>query len=154
MKEGHRPDLVGGGLIRSMGGWVAVKGLLSQGIRVKGDERILGGSAFVEEVLRSSEEQFEKRTLFKSKGADVEKLLLSVTQYYEVDVDDIKSGSRVPDVAKARSVFCHLAVRGLGESGVNIAKMIGLSQSAVSKAMVRGKAISKDENLEKKLLIS
>jgi len=39
--QGRRPDLVGGGLIRSQGGWTAVKALRRLGVREKSDERIL-----------------------------------------------------------------------------------------------------------------
>jgi len=38
-------------LLRSIGGWTVLKGLRKAGIRVKGDERILGDSDFVENVL-------------------------------------------------------------------------------------------------------
>ncbi len=41
--QGRRPELVGGGLVRSLGGWSAEKKLRLKGHdRVKGDERILG----------------------------------------------------------------------------------------------------------------
>jgi hypothetical protein len=52
--QGCRRDIVGGGLIRSVDGWAALKGYQRDGIRVKGDERILGNSDFVEEVLIKS----------------------------------------------------------------------------------------------------
>jgi len=39
---GRRPDLVGGGLVRSAGGWLAVKELRKTKGYVKGDERIPG----------------------------------------------------------------------------------------------------------------
>jgi len=46
--QGRRPELVGGGLIRSLGGWQAVKDARFSGQgRMKGDHRILGDSAFV-----------------------------------------------------------------------------------------------------------
>jgi putative transposase len=56
MKEGiglgRRPELVGGGLIRSLGGWEAVKRRrLETGERAKGEQRILGDSDFVLGVL-------------------------------------------------------------------------------------------------------
>jgi hypothetical protein len=41
ISEGRRPDLVGGGLIRSLDGWQAVKIIWGKGQRIKGDERIL-----------------------------------------------------------------------------------------------------------------
>ncbi len=38
--QGRRPELVGGGLIRSFGGWSALKASRFTGLRVMGDERI------------------------------------------------------------------------------------------------------------------
>jgi putative transposase len=54
--QGSRPDLVGGGLLRSSGGWKILKGLGKEGIRVKGDERILDDGDFVKQILESAEE--------------------------------------------------------------------------------------------------
>jgi len=48
--QGRRPELVGGGLVRSLGGWKAVKALRGMGEKIKGDERILGDGDFVESV--------------------------------------------------------------------------------------------------------
>jgi putative transposase len=59
---GKRPELTGGGLIRSVGGWSAVKTLRKAGALQKGDERILGDGEFVEEVLSEAKEAFEKNT--------------------------------------------------------------------------------------------
>lgn len=51
IKMGRRPELVGGGLIRSMGGWVGVLGLRRRGKKTASDERILGDGEFVQRVL-------------------------------------------------------------------------------------------------------
>jgi intein/homing endonuclease len=61
---------------------------------------------------------------------------------------------RVAKVSKARAVFCYLSVRRLGESCVSITKLLGLTQSAVSKAVVRGKTLSSDKKIERMLTIS
>ena len=50
MPLGRRPELQGGGLIRSLGGWRAVAGLRRGREAYLGDERVLGSSDFVEEV--------------------------------------------------------------------------------------------------------
>ncbi len=49
VEQGRRPDLVGGGLVRSLGGWSEVKALRRSGIRELADERILGSGDFVAE---------------------------------------------------------------------------------------------------------
>ena len=48
---GKRSDLIGGGLIRSVGGWKALKAFSQLKIHIKSDVRILGVSDFVESVL-------------------------------------------------------------------------------------------------------
>ena len=48
---------MGGGLIRSLGGWDEVKMMRLTGQdRIKSDQRILGESSFVQDVLSESEE--------------------------------------------------------------------------------------------------
>ena len=42
IEQGRRWDLTGGGLIRSAGGWAAVKALKMEKVHVKSDERVLG----------------------------------------------------------------------------------------------------------------
>ena len=49
--QGRRPDLVGGGLLRSQGGWAQVLSLRRKGTKVASDERILGSGEFVERLL-------------------------------------------------------------------------------------------------------
>jgi hypothetical protein len=45
---GKRYDLTGGGLIRSTGGWEAVKALKKEKVFQRNDERILGDGDFVD----------------------------------------------------------------------------------------------------------
>jgi putative transposase len=137
--QGRRPELVGGGLLRSHGGWAALKALQSAGIWVMGDERILGSSEFVDEVLKRANEQFEKRTLAMAKGLDLEKLILAAAEQLEVDPALINSSSRQRAVAQARSIICCLAVDQLKIKGAEVARKLDLSPSAVSKLANRGR---------------
>ena len=107
---GSRPDLVGGGLIRSVGGWSALKAARATGMRVMGDERILGSSDFVEKVLKGADEAYEKQTLALAKGFDLNELITAVAGRFDIDPDIIKSSSRQRTVAKVRSIICCLAV--------------------------------------------
>ena len=59
ISKGKRPDLTGGGLLRSIGGWTGLKDFRKAGIRVKGDEHILGDSDFVKTVLVLVKETLE-----------------------------------------------------------------------------------------------
>ena len=50
------------GLIRSLGSWDEVKKIRLTGqARIKSDQRILGDSDFVRDVLSESEEQFSRK---------------------------------------------------------------------------------------------
>jgi len=59
LSQGRRPELVGGGLIRSLGGWSQVLSLRRKGMKVTSDERILGGDKFIQRLM--SEARREKR---------------------------------------------------------------------------------------------
>ena len=67
--------MVGGGLIRSLGGWTAAKALRGAKDRIKGDERSLGDGDFVQEVLESCRQQFERRCQYKARGYDFDWLV-------------------------------------------------------------------------------
>jgi putative transposase len=47
--RGQRPDLTGGGLVRSGGGWSMIKAIRKDKVHLKSDERILGDSDFVDQ---------------------------------------------------------------------------------------------------------
>jgi len=53
--RGRRPDLQGGGLLRSLGGWAVVQSLRRGREAYLGDERVLGSSEFVEALRRTVE---------------------------------------------------------------------------------------------------
>ena len=73
VKMGRRPDLTGGGLIRTAGGWTALKAFRRQKIHINGDERILGDSDFVESVLDEQNERLERRYHIQVPGYEFEK---------------------------------------------------------------------------------
>ena len=68
--EGKRQNLTGGGLIRSIGGWVEAKALRKAKAFQKGDERILGDGYFVEAVLSEAKEAYARKYRLKAKGID------------------------------------------------------------------------------------
>jgi hypothetical protein len=61
--EGRKPELVGGGLLRSVVDWKGLKELRDSGEKVLADERILGGSEFVKRAFRESEEGWHTQGL-------------------------------------------------------------------------------------------
>ena len=102
-------------MIRSLGGWQAVKDarFKSQG-RTKGDQRILGDSAFVMDVLSEAEEKFERFYELKSKGYDLDRIEQKVCEIFGVEPDDIYSKSRQKIRAEARGLYCYWRLRNWG----------------------------------------
>jgi REP element-mobilizing transposase RayT len=139
---GRRPELVGGGLIRSLGGWKAVQALGKGSARLKGDERILGDSEFVLDVLEASEEQLRRQDRLQRQGYDMEGLARQVARMFGIRPDDIYRAGKRPLLVSARSVFCYWAVRELGLTTTAVARVLGLTQPAVSIAVRRGERIA------------
>jgi hypothetical protein len=87
-------ELVGGELLRSVGGWKGLKELRDSGERVRADERILGGSEFVERVLRESEEEWERRSLLRKRRMNLRWLLKKVAGHFGVDTESLYCSAR------------------------------------------------------------
>lgn len=147
IEDGRRPELVGGGLIRSLGGWSAVKALRGRADRIKGDERILGDGDFVDSVLKVSQEQLERRYQYQSKGYDFEWLVDQVARLFDMGIDKVVRPGRYPDTVKARSVLCYWAARQLGISTLELSKRLGISQPTASQSIQRGEKIVTENKL-------
>jgi len=105
---GRRPELVGGGLIRSLGGWDEVKKLrLSGQDRIKSDQRILGESDFVMDVLSESEENFSRKYRLKSLGFNFEKVSERVSSIFDLEKDYITGKGRQRARVRARDLLCY-----------------------------------------------
>jgi putative transposase len=148
--QGKRPDLTGGGLIRSLGGWGAIKALRKSGLRYKGDERILGDSDFVESVLKQSNERLETKYHLKAQGYDFSRVVERVAQLLDLRVKKILRPGKQPQIVKARSLICFWANRELGMTTVDIAKRLGLCQSAVSRSSLRGEKMAEENQFSLK----
>jgi putative transposase len=147
--QGRRPDLVGGGLIRSLGGWAEVRKIRLKGHnRLKGDERILGNSDFVMMILSEANEKFDRLYELKSKGYDLNKVEKRVREIYPIDKDELYSSGRQKIRVEARSLLCYWAVRELGISGTSLAKHLGMSQSGVVYAVNKGEKLAKERKYQ------
>lgn len=144
----RRSELVGGGLIRSAGGWSAVKALRQGKTRMKGDERILGDGEFVKSVLDAAKEQFEERYRLEAKGYDIDKVALRVADVLGMESEQVWAAGKHPLTVKARSLLCYWAVRQLGFSATELSKRLGVSQPSVSISVKRGEKLVKEEELE------
>jgi REP element-mobilizing transposase RayT len=133
LHQGRRPDLMGGGLVRSMGGWQAVKELMRGREAFAFDERVLGSSEFAEKLLREADECSQRET----KKVDVSTLGTRICSELGVSWEAVLGGSRVRKVAKARAVLAYVWVRHLGQKGSELAHTINVDPSTISVGIAR-----------------
>lgn len=140
--QGKRPELTGGGLVRSAGGWGVLKSMRRMKEHLKGDERILGDSDFVSNVLEAAQEQLDRRYQLSAEGYTFDRIVERVCEQMDISVKKILSPGKQPQRVKARSVIAYLAVRELGMDGTSVGKRLGVGQSAISRAVARGEELA------------
>jgi len=142
--QGKRPELTGGGLVRSMGGWTVLRALRKDSVRIKGDERILGDSEFVEAVLKEADEHLQRRYRLEAEGYDLDQVAERVAQVMNIAAELVWEKSRRPQVVEARSLLCYWASKELGMTMTDLAKRLNLTQPAISIAVQRGEKIIRE----------
>jgi REP element-mobilizing transposase RayT len=142
IRQGRRSDLVGGGLIRSAGGWSAVKLLRRIGEYQKGDERILGDSDFVKKVLAQAKENFERKHQLRSEGVSFEDVVSRVADLLGVSAEQVLATGKYKKTVAARSLLCFWATSELGIGQSELGKKLKISQPAVSLAVRRGEQLA------------
>ena len=144
--QGKRPDLVGGGLVRSVGGWSALISKRQAKTYQKGDERILGDGDFVEQTLKAANEAMERKSALRAQGIGLDEIANRVASLLGIDLTEVWASGRYRHIVKARSLLCYWAVRELGTSMASLSKKLNISIPAVSKSVVRGEKIAKEMN--------
>ncbi|MCG6537042.1 MAG: transposase [Syntrophales bacterium LBB04] len=138
MPQGRREDLIGGGLIRSVGGWSAVQALRRNHVVQKSDERILGGGHFVERVLKEAEERMEHRLSLQALGVDLDRVIRRACEITGCPEQEVQTPGKDARRVKARSLLCYWAVRELGLSQADLVRRLRLSPAGISLSVKRG----------------
>jgi hypothetical protein len=146
--QGKRKELTGGGLVRSYGGWEALKSLRRMRAHLKGDERILGDSDFVLSVLKVADETMKRKYRLAESGYDFNEVLRQVAGVFNLKPTEILLPSKQRQRVRARSLLCFWAFKELGLSERSLAQKLGTSQSSISRAVQRGEKLAIDEQLE------
>lgn len=139
--QGRRPELTGGGVVRSAGGWAALSARRRAGDRIHGDERILGESEFVNTTLAAAGEEYERRYRLRARRRDFAWLLQQIAATAGLTPADLAAPTKSPARVEYRSMLCYWAVRELGLAGTAVGKRLGVTQSAVSRLVVRGERL-------------
>ncbi len=151
-KAGSRPELTGGGLIRSAGGWRAIKAAFQEGIRLTSDERILGNSDFVEKVLAGAGEDYHRRMRLKASGIDLDVVIDVVAKHLGVSTEELCGPSRGQPIIKARALISYLAAQEFRIAGADVAKRLNVDRSSVSRAIKRVRSDPELKNTSRELL--
>ncbi len=130
---GRRPELQGGGLLRSLGGWAAVPAQHRARELLSTDGRILGAGPFVEKVLREAA-ALPRAPRDPGGPADTAALGAAVSALF--------GGTQRRAAVKARPLLAYVWVEGLGRRACDLARALGQTRGNVSLATKRGAALA------------
>ena len=133
ISRGKREDLVGGGLLRSVGGWSEVVSMRRRGQGFASDERILGSGDFVERVIAEAERQERETLRLRRRVPELSALLKEVACREGLAEEELKTVRRARKVSAAIKVFCQMAVKQYGHTGASVARFLGVTTSLVNR---------------------
>lgn len=145
--QGRRPELVGGGLRRSAGGWASVAALKRGRERWACDERVLGSGDFVEQILHEAESQATAGWSARV-AQTLPSLIERMARTFGVRETEILGGSRRRPVARARAAMSAIAVRSLGLPATRVAQALGVTAMAVLRGVDRGLGYLRERRLD------
>ncbi len=132
---GRRPELVGGGLVRSAGGWAEVRAMRRQKEPMEGDPRILGSGRFVEHLLRHAEADRAAAFRRPATTGEVEAVIRRACRQEGVAAEELKLGGRHGGLSALRAELARHLVTGRGLSLARAARHLGVSTAAISKTL-------------------
>ncbi len=133
--QGRKPELVGGGLVRSLGGWSEVKSLRKRGAGLLSDERILGSGDFVDRVINEANSVLRRQYSFRDRKKKIDDVVIAECRNGGVAVKELQSGGRRPAVSQVRKQIAFTLFESYGIPLAEIARETGVSTSAISKTL-------------------
>jgi REP element-mobilizing transposase RayT len=134
-----RPELVGGGLVRSLGGWSEVVSLRSRKQHMLTDERILGAGDFVEKILKEADNRFKTQLAVKTQRIKMHAMIKEACMREKINIWELRMGSSRRSVSRLRGNLACQLIDDLGIPLAEIARELGVSTSAVAKIIQRRK---------------
>ncbi len=134
---GKQPELTGGGLLRSLGGWSQVVAIRRSGMKEEGDERILGDGDFVHAILKETEERELRQLKLKRSGKTIQMIIDKECKRAGISPREVTNGVRRRAVSRLRAVIASRSRRELGMSAAEIARHMGVAASSISRLIER-----------------
>ena len=145
----EKAGVSGGESLRHLveGGWETVKEVLGAKA-AKTNESIMGSDRFIERVLKEAadEERWKSRIRRKVGVAEV---LTRAAKEAGLPEGKIKGAGKKPALCRGRALACYWLVDVLGMKEVAAARTLGITQSAVSINVPKGKRIAGEEGLKR-----
>jgi hypothetical protein len=135
--EGKRPELVGGGLIRSLGGWSEVQSMRRMGVRKLTDERILGSGDFVKRILDEADHRVRKCFGSEEKAKEIKQIIDCICKKEGVDVRELQKGGKRKAVSMARFQIACKLVEEHGIPFSEVARNVGVTTPAIFNILKR-----------------
>ncbi len=137
LAHGRRPELQGGGLRRSVGGWEGVVALRRGRERWAFDERILGSSDFVERMRRTAHVDRAPWSRAVALGA-FPKIIARCAAAWGITPAEARGAGRRRPVVYARYAAGCVAVQNLGLPIGLVARIFGVTPPVIREAITRG----------------
>jgi putative transposase len=134
--QGRREDLVGGGLIRSLGGWSQVLSLGANSKEIDHDARILGGGDFVTSMIREADKNLRRQLRSGERNVLVDRLIKKTCEEEGIREDELRNGGRRKRVSQVRAKISSQLSHEYGVPTAEIARQLGVCTSAVVKAIL------------------
>ncbi len=135
--QGHRSELVGGGLIRSQGGWSKVISMRQRKGAEKSDERILGRGDFVERIVAEADERQKRLLTGASALIKVKETIRAMCDEENVKASELKGGGRRRQISRIRKRIAQELIEKYGVPMAIVARETGVTTTAISKMMAR-----------------
>ena len=135
--QGQLPELTGGGLIRSKGGWSQVLSARRSGRKEEFDERILGSGDFVNTILKETEEKAKHQLKLRRSGKTFAGIVEEECRKERISPAELKGGGRRKKISDLRARIAKRGLEELGLSFAEIARYVGVNTSSIRKAVLR-----------------
>jgi len=136
--RGRRPELVGGGLVRSQGAWSRVESPRRQCLMVQSDDRILGSGTFVERMVQEADEIQRRGFSHRENRQKAAEFLRQACTDGGINLAELQAGGRRGNIPVIRSKIAHHLVAEFGLTLAESARWLGVSTSAISRILSRG----------------
>jgi predicted HicB family RNase H-like nuclease len=137
LAQGHIPELTGGGLIRSRGGWSEVVSARRKGQREEYDERILGSGDFVNEIFREAEKKQQRQMKIRRSGRTIHDIIQEECAKSRISLNELQGGSRRKIVSGMRATIAKRSLDELELPMAEIARHLGVNTSSITRTIAK-----------------